>query len=91
MTKLKTTTEVPRGRLIQMLNMDLAIECQAIVAFIQYSQILRRSTHADIAQELELHAAEDFQHAKTIAARIDHLGGTPCVRFSSAHAKSCMN
>jgi hypothetical protein len=85
MTKPNTTTDlnVTRERLIRKLNTDLASEYQAIVAFIVYSQIQKRAAHADIARELELHAAEDFQHAKNIAKQIDYLGGTPCVRLST--------
>lgn len=48
---------------------DRAGEYQAIVAFIVYSQIMKRAAYTEIARELELHAAEDFQHAKSIAAR----------------------
>ena len=32
-----------------------------------------------IAKELELHAAEELQHALIIAKQIDYLGGTPAV------------
>ena len=32
-----------------------------------------------IAQELEVHAKEELQHAITIAKQIDYLGGTPAV------------
>ena len=78
-----TELNVTRGRMIQMLNTNLASEYQAIVAFIVYSQILKRAAYADIARELELHAAEDFQHAKNISNQIACLGGSPCVRFST--------
>ena len=35
--------------------------------------------HTDIARELELHAAEELQHAIKIAKQIDYLGGMPGV------------
>ena len=77
---------ITRGRLIRMLNRDLASEYRAIVAFIVYSQILKRADYAGIARELELHAAGNFQHARTVANRIDRLGGVPCVKLGAGNA-----
>lgn len=74
-----------RGQLIRMLNQDLANEYQAIVAFIVYSQILKRAAYADIARELELHAAEDFQHAKNLSNQIYCLGGVPCIKLGTGN------
>ena len=66
-----------------MLNKDLAIEYEAVIAFIVYSQVLKRWSYADIAWQLELHAAEDFQHATRIAKQIRFLGGIPCVGLNT--------
>jgi bacterioferritin len=87
MRKRNPTTglNVTRARMIRMLNQDLVSEYQAIVAFIVYSQILKRAAYADIARELELHAAEDFQHARDISNQIACLGGTPCIRLSAVN------
>ncbi len=66
-----------RADLIASLNEDLAREYQAIIAYVIYSQLLRGPEYMAIAAELEIHAAEELQHALTIAKQIDYLGGTP--------------
>jgi bacterioferritin len=68
-----------RDALIQGLNEDLAREYQAIIAYIVYSQVLKGAEYMAIASELETHAAEELQHALTIAKQIDYLGGMPVV------------
>jgi len=65
-------------RLIQLLNQDLACEYQAIIACIVYSEVLRRASYTTVAEELERHAADEFQHAKGLAEQIAYLGGIPC-------------
>jgi len=65
--------------MIDLLNGDLAGEYQAIIAYTVYSQTLKGAAYTDIARELELHAAEELQHAIKIAKQIDYLGGTPAV------------
>ncbi len=72
-----TETVVNRARLIELLNTDLAGEYQAIVGYVIYSQAIKGATYMAIAQELEAHAGEELQHALTIAAQIDYLGGMP--------------
>jgi len=78
---------ITRDELIQFLNEDLAGEYQAIIAYTVYSQMLKGAAYMDIAQELELHAAEELQHAIKIAKQIDYLGGRPCV--SPKPVKTC--
>jgi bacterioferritin len=68
-----------RDALIAALNGDLAREYQAIIAYVVYSQTLTGAAYMAIAEELELHAAEELAHALTIAKHIDYLGGTPTV------------
>ena len=68
-----------REEMIRLLNEDLAGEYQAIIAYIVYSQVLKGPAYTDIARELELHAAEELQHAIKIAKQIDYLGGMPGV------------
>ncbi|HXG87796.1 MAG TPA: ferritin-like domain-containing protein [Vicinamibacterales bacterium] len=70
---------VDRKQLIALLNEDLAREYQAIIAYVAYSQILKGAAYMSIAEELEVHAAEELEHALTIAKQIDYLGGTPTV------------
>jgi bacterioferritin len=70
---------VTRQELIQLLNEDLAREYQAIIAYVVYSQVLKGAAYMNIAAELEKHAAQELQHALTIAKQIDYLGGMPAV------------
>ena len=81
MTKQHTTAElnITRQQMIHLLNEDLAGEYQAIIAYTVYSQVLKGAAYTDIARELELHAAEELQHAIKIAKQIDYLGGMPGV------------
>ena len=73
----ESTVNITRDQLIEFLNEDLAGEYQAIIAYTVYSQMLKGAAYTDIARELELHAAEELQHAIKIAKQIDYLGGRP--------------
>jgi len=68
-----------RQQLIDLLNEDLSREYQAIIAYINYSQVLKGAQYMSIAAELEVHAGEELAHALTIAKQIDYLGGMPTV------------
>jgi bacterioferritin len=70
---------VDRKALIDLLNEDLAREYQAIIAYVVYSQVLKGAAYMAIAQELEVHAKQELDHALIIAKQIDYLGGTPTV------------
>jgi bacterioferritin len=70
---------VTRDQLIQGLNEDLSREYQAIIAYVVYSQVLKGAQYMNIAEELEIHAGEELQHALTVAKQIDYLGGEPTV------------
>jgi bacterioferritin len=61
------------------LNEDLAREYQAIIAYVNYSQVLKGAQYMSIAAELEIHAGEELAHALIIAKQIDYLGGMPTV------------
>src|SRR6185436_4073767 len=74
------TTKITREMLIEKLNEDLSREYQAIIAYINYSQVLKGAAYMAIAAELEVHAGEELQHALTIAKQIDYLGGMPTVK-----------
>jgi bacterioferritin len=71
------TSDITRKTLIALLNEDLAREFQAVIAYVVYSQTLKGAQYMSIAKELEGHAAQELQHAMTIAKQIDYLGGTP--------------
>jgi len=76
---LATGTSITRKQLIDLLNEDLAREYQAIIAYVNYSQVLKGAAYMNIAAELAVHAGEELAHAITIANQIDYLGGMPCV------------
>ena len=74
-----TDKKSAREQLIADLNTDLAREYQAIIAYVVYSQVLKGAEYMAIADELEVHAGQELQHALTIAKQIDYLGGAPTV------------
>lgn len=81
MTNIPTNKEwkITPEQMIGLLNEDLAGEYQAIIAYTVYSQTMRGAVYMDVARELEVHAAEELQHAIKIAKQIDYLGGIPGV------------
>lgn len=70
---------ITRKILVQGLNEDLSREYQAIIAYVNYSQVLKGAAYMNIADELEIHAKEELTHALKVAAHIDYLGGMPTV------------
>jgi len=78
---MKQDKEAPftRKQLIEGLNEDLSREYQAIIAYVNYSQVLTGAAYMSIAAQLEIHAAQELSHALQIAKAIDYLGGMPSV------------
>jgi bacterioferritin len=70
--------QITRERLIELLNEDLSREYQAIISYVNYSQVLKGAQYMAIAKELEAHAGEEL-HALIVAKQIDYLGGMPTV------------
>jgi bacterioferritin len=70
---------VTRDRLAELLNEDLAREYQAIIAYVVYSQVLKGAQYMSIAEQLQVHAAQELQHALTLSRQIDYLGKMPTV------------
>src|SRR6202050_4459398 len=68
-----------RQKLADALNEDLSREYQAIIAYVNYSQVLKGAAYMNIADELAVHAAEELSHALQIANHVDYLGGMPSV------------
>ncbi len=68
-----------RAKLIDALNEDLSREYQAIIAYVNYSQVLKGAAYMNIAGELEVHAKEELDHALKLSNHIDYLGGMPSV------------
>ena len=75
----KSDQKTTRKMLIDGLNEDLSREYQAIIAYVNYSQVLRGAQYMNIAKELEVHAKEELSHALKVANHIDYLGGMPSV------------
>ena len=80
MTQRANGGSVTREQLIELLNQDLSREYQAIIAYVVYSQVLKGAQYMKIADELELHAGEELQHAILLSNQIDYLGGMPTVK-----------
>src|SRR6266571_1739079 len=64
--------QITRKILIDGLNEDLSREYQAIIAYVNYSQVLKGAQYMNIAKELEKHAKEELKHAITISKHIDY-------------------
>ena len=77
---MPVSTSLTREQLIQNLNEDLAREYQAIIAYVNYSQVLKGAAYMNIAGELAVHATEELAHALKISNAIDYLGGMPTVQ-----------
>lgn len=72
-------TSLTRNQLIENLNEDLAREYQAIIAYVNYSQVLKGAAYMNIADELAVHAKEELDHALQVSNHVDYLGGMPSV------------
>lgn len=79
MSTNKSTSAITRESFIDALNEDLSREYQAIIAYVNYSQVLKGAAYMNIADELAVHAKEELEHALTLANHIDYLGGMPSV------------
>jgi bacterioferritin len=81
MAKKSTATEtnITRERLAELLNEDLSREYQAIIGYVVYSQVLKGAEYMDIANQLEIHAKQELDHALMISRQIDYLGAMPTV------------
>ena len=64
---------------IKNLNEDLSREYQAIISYVNYSQVLKGAAYMNVADELAVHAKEELDHALQIAKHVDYLGGMPSV------------
>ena len=74
-----TETTITRDQLIEALNADLSREYQAIIAYVNYSQMLNGAQYMNISDVLEKHAAEELSHALKISYAVSYLGGMPSV------------
>ncbi len=74
---------ITREKLGDLLNEDLEREYQAIIAYVNYSQVLKGAQYMNIAAELQVHAGEELAHALKISYWVDLLGGMPAVKPKS--------
>jgi bacterioferritin len=72
-------TEISRDQLAELLNEDLSREYQAIIAYVVYSQVLSGAEYMGIADQLEIHAKQELDHALILSRQIDYLGKMPSV------------
>jgi bacterioferritin len=70
---------ITREKLIALLNQDLEREFQAVIAYVNYSQVLKGAAYMNIAGELEVHAKQELDHALKLSYWIDNFGGMPAV------------
>jgi bacterioferritin len=70
---------ISRDRLAELLNEDLSREYQAIIGYVVYSQVLKGAAYMNIADQLEIHAKQELDHALIISRQIDYLGKMPVV------------
>src|SRR3979409_56826 len=75
----KAAPAITRKKLIDARNEDLSREFQAIIAYVNYSQVLKGAAYMKIADELAIHAKEELDHALAVAKHIDYLGEMPSV------------
>ena len=67
------------------MNEDLSREYQAIISYVVYSQVLKGAEYMDIADQLEIHAKQELDHALMISRQIDYLGKMPTVTPKPVH------
>jgi bacterioferritin len=66
-----------RDKLVQGLQEDIAREYQAIIQYVIFSQKLDTARYMNIADQLEVHAHQELDHAIAIARQLDYLGAYP--------------
>jgi bacterioferritin len=76
----ETERTISRDQLAKLLNEDLSREYQAIIAYVVYSQVLKGAEYMSIAEQLQLHAKQELDHALIISRQIDYLGKMPTVQ-----------
>ena len=78
-SKTSATGALTKEQLVDLLNQDLQREFQAVISYVNYSQVLKGAAYMNIASELEKHAHEELAHALKLSFWIDFLGGMPAV------------
>ena len=68
---------VTKEQLIQGLQHDIAREYKAIIQYVIFSQKLDGAQYMNIADQLEVHAHQELDHALAIARQLDYFGAYP--------------
>jgi bacterioferritin len=76
---VENESAISRDRLAELLNEDLSREYQAIISYVVYSQVLKGAEFMNIADQLQIHARQELEHALTVSRQIDYLGKMPAV------------
>lgn len=66
-----------KQKLIDLMNEDLETEYQSIVQYVTHAATIKGAEYMSIVEEMRSHVAQELEHAMTIAAQIDFLGGSP--------------
>ncbi|MBD3311405.1 MAG: ferritin-like domain-containing protein [Candidatus Magasanikbacteria bacterium] len=61
------------------LNKDLEYEYAAAIQYVQHAAVITGPEYDAIAEELQIHADEEINHAKQISDLVCDLDGTPTV------------
>lgn len=80
--------DTERDKLVELLNIDLALEFSAAIQYIQHSAVVTGAAYGDIIKEMKIHANEEIQHAIILSDQIDYLGGVPTVDVGDIHTAS---
>lgn len=70
-------TQVTREQLIQGLQEDIAREYKAIIQYVIFSQKLDSARYMNIADQLQVHAHQELDHALAIARQLDYFDAYP--------------
>ena len=68
-----------RDEFVRLLNEDLQTEYQWIVQYIQHLSSIKGVEYQAVLPALRTHLGQELEHALTLAAQIDFLGGVPAV------------
>ncbi len=80
--------DTERDKLVELLNIDLALEFSAAIQYIQHSAVVTGAAYGDIIKEMKIHANEEIQHAMILSDQIGYLGGVPTVDVGDIHTAS---
>jgi bacterioferritin len=74
---------VNKAELIDALNADIADEFASAIQYINHASLISGARFVAIQSELLTHAAEEIQHATTLAEQVAFLGGRPSVKVAA--------